>query len=47
MEGLEDVAEIQMWKRFQKHNRIKYLFLYFLGFLSGVIILSIIFLVMQ
>lgn len=43
---LLDGSELAIWNRFKKYNRIKYLFLYFIGFLSGIILISIIFLVM-
>ena len=42
-----DSAEEYYYKKFIKHNRVKYGFLYGLGVLSGIIILSIVYLIVE
>jgi hypothetical protein len=37
-------AEEDLWNDFISYNKVKYFFLFFIGFFSGVAILSIIFL---
>lgn len=40
-----DCTELVIWNHFKRYNKIKYLFLYFLGLLSGFIFACIIWLV--
>ncbi|KKL47889.1 hypothetical protein LCGC14_2331030 [marine sediment metagenome] len=38
----DNITEMVIWKKFKKYNRIKYFFLFFIGFFSGIILLTII-----
>jgi len=40
-----DSPEKDIWSKFVKYNKIKYAFLYGLGFLSGIAVISFIYLV--
>ncbi len=39
-----DSAEEHYWKIFTKYNRVKYIFIFFIGFFSGIILLSFLYL---
>ncbi len=41
-----DSSEEYYWEKFQDYNKVKYIFLFFIGFFTGLIFLSIIYLVM-
>ncbi len=43
---IEDIEELEIWNNFKNYNKVKYFFLYLLGFFSGIILISIFFLVM-
>ena len=38
----ENTAEMIIWKKFVKYNRVKYCFIYMMGILTGVMFLSIV-----
>jgi hypothetical protein len=45
MEDLDHIGEIRLWNKFKKYNRVKYIFLFFIGFLCGIILMASIYLV--
>ncbi len=42
---IEDTPEMIIWNNFKDYNKTNYIFLYFLGFFSGIVILSTLYLV--
>ncbi len=37
---LSDCGELAIWNQFKKYNKIKYIFLFLMGFLSGIILIT-------
>ena len=40
-----DCTELVIWNHFKKYNKIKYFFLFIMGFFTGISVISIIYMV--
>ncbi|KKN44030.1 hypothetical protein LCGC14_0697250 [marine sediment metagenome] len=39
---LLDCTELAIWNQFKKYNKIKYIFLFLMGFFSGIILIALV-----